>query len=90
MNIWQSYKQEHDCLVHFLCLLAVCWSGVQSACDNHVLACNFAKYSPILKIMTELWPIVCGPVFLAHHIFRYTIHTNAAERKRLDTARELN
>jgi len=31
-----------------------------------------------------------APLFLAHHIFRYTIHTNAAERKRLDTARELN
>jgi len=27
--------------------LAVCWPGVQSAQDNHVLACNFAKYSPI-------------------------------------------
>jgi len=25
VNIWQSYKQEHDCLVHFLRLLAVCW-----------------------------------------------------------------
>jgi len=23
-NIWQSYKQERDCLVHFLCLLAPC------------------------------------------------------------------
>ena len=23
VNIWQSYKQERDCLVHFLCLLAV-------------------------------------------------------------------
>jgi len=31
VNIWQSYKQERDCLVHFLCLLAVCWPGAQSA-----------------------------------------------------------
>jgi len=46
-NTWQSYKQERDCLVHFLRLLAACWSGVQSARDNHVLACNFGKYSPI-------------------------------------------
>jgi len=23
--IWQSYKQERDCVVHFLRLLAVCW-----------------------------------------------------------------
>ena len=47
VNIWQSYKQEHDCLVHFLRLLAVCWPGAQSARDNHVLACNLAKYSSI-------------------------------------------
>ena len=50
VNIWQSYKQERDCLVHFLRLLTVCWPGAQSASDNHALACNFAKYSPILKI----------------------------------------
>ena len=24
VNIWQSYKQERDCFVHFLRLLAVC------------------------------------------------------------------
>ena len=47
VNISQSYKQERDCLVHFLCLLAVFWPGVQSARDNHALACNFAKYSQI-------------------------------------------
>jgi len=34
VNIWQSYKQKRDCLVHFLRLLAVC--------------CNYAKYSPII------------------------------------------
>ena len=28
--------------------LAVCWPGAQSARGNHVLACNFAKFSPIL------------------------------------------
>jgi len=44
VNIWQSYKQECDSLLHFLCLLAVCWPGMQSARDNHVLACDFAKY----------------------------------------------
>jgi len=31
VNIWQSYKRKHDCLVHFLHPLAVCWPGVQSA-----------------------------------------------------------
>jgi len=50
VNIWHSYKQERGCnLVHFLRLLGVCWSWAQSARDNHVLACNFAKYSPMLK-----------------------------------------
>ena len=54
VNIWQSYKQERDCLVHFLRLLAVCWSGAQSAWDNHALAGNFAKCSPIKKITHTL------------------------------------
>jgi len=31
VNIWQSYKQDHGCLMHFLRLLAVCWPGAQSA-----------------------------------------------------------
>ena len=47
VNIWQSNKQKRDRLVHFLRLLAVCWPGAQSTRDNHALACNFAKYSPI-------------------------------------------
>ena len=34
VNIWQSYKQERECRVHFLRLLGVCWSGAQSARDN--------------------------------------------------------
>jgi len=42
------YKQERGCLVHFLRLLAVWWPDAQSAQCNHVLACNFAKYSPIV------------------------------------------
>ena len=29
VNIWQSCKQERDCLVHFLRLSAVCWPGAQ-------------------------------------------------------------
>ena len=52
VSIWQSYRQEHDCLVHFLRLLAVCWPGAQSALDNHTLACNFARYSPIINIFS--------------------------------------
>ena len=49
VNIWQSYQQERDCLVHFLHPLAVCWPGAQNAWDNHALGCNSAKYSPIKK-----------------------------------------
>jgi len=33
----------------FFRLLAVCLPGAQSAWDNHALACNFAKCSPIKK-----------------------------------------
>ena len=51
MNIWQSYKEERYFFVHFLLLLAVRWPSAQSARDNHVFACNFAKHSPILKFV---------------------------------------
>jgi len=37
VNIWKSYKQERDSLVHFFRLSAVCWPGVQSAWDSHAL-----------------------------------------------------
>jgi len=33
----------------------------ETARDNHLLACNFDKYS-------ELWPRVCGIVFLAQSV----------------------
>ena len=39
--------------MHFLRLLAACWPGVQSASDNHAVAYNFAKYSPILDFLTH-------------------------------------
>jgi len=43
VNIWQSYKQKRDCVVHVLRLLAVCWPGAQSAKLLSVLvaACSF-------------------------------------------------
>ena len=49
VNIWQSYKQEHGCLMHFACLANTLLKDEESARDNHVLACNFAKYVPIKK-----------------------------------------
>jgi len=47
VNIWQSYKQERECLTHFAQLANALLKDEESARDNHVLACNFAKYSPI-------------------------------------------
>jgi len=44
VNIWQSYKQEHGCLVHFACLANTLLEDEESARDNHVFDCNFAKY----------------------------------------------
>jgi len=48
VNIWQSYKQERGCLMHFARLANTLLKDEESARDNHVLAGNFAKYSPIL------------------------------------------
>ena len=47
VNIWQSYKQERGCLMHFALLANTLLKGEESARDNHILACNFAKYSSI-------------------------------------------
>ena len=45
MHILQSYKQECDCVVQFVRLTTTLLKDEESARDNHVLACNFAKYS---------------------------------------------
>jgi len=47
--ISQSYKQERGCFMHFVCLANTLLKDEESASDNHVLACTFAKYSPIVK-----------------------------------------
>ena len=47
VNIWQSYKQERGCLMHFEHLANTLLKDEENARDNHVLACNLAKYSPI-------------------------------------------
>jgi len=49
VNTWQSYKQERDYLVHFARLANTPIEDEESAQDNHVLSCNVAKYSLILK-----------------------------------------
>jgi len=88
LSVWvknilnQSYKQERDCLVHLLRLLAVCWPGAQSAWDNHALASNFAKNSPIFIFLLRNLPVnffnrlrinrimvaSLRPAFLAHPV----------------------
>jgi len=55
--IWQSYKQERGCLLHFARLANTLLTDGESARNKHVLACNFAKYSPIL-IMGLKWGII--------------------------------
>jgi len=40
--IWQSYKQERDCLVHFLCLLTLCLSNT-SRNVHYQQCCTVAK-----------------------------------------------
>jgi len=53
VNIWQSYKQERDCFAHFVRLAKTLLNDKESARNNHVLVCNFAKYSPILIFFTH-------------------------------------
>jgi len=54
VNIWQSYKQERDCFLHFARLANTLLKDAETARDNHVLASNFAKYLPIQKITHRL------------------------------------
>jgi len=49
VNIWQSYKQDRGCLMHFARLANTMLKDEESARYNQVLACNFTKYSPILN-----------------------------------------
>jgi len=49
VNIWQSYKQERGCLMHFARLANTLLKDKESTQDKHVLACNFARYLPIKK-----------------------------------------
>ena len=57
MNIWQSYKQERDCLVHFLRHLALCWPGTQSVRQPRCLP-NIHR---LKKFTRRLSPLFFGP-----------------------------
>jgi len=54
VNIWQSCKQERDCVMHFVRLANTLLKDEESERDKHVLACNFTKYSPILIFFTHI------------------------------------
>ena len=54
-----------DCVVHFLRLVAVSWPGAQTARDNHLLACNFAKYSAILNTYLKNFSVFCAPKIIS-------------------------
>jgi len=43
VNIWQSFKHERACLMHLVRLANKLLKDEESAQDNNVLACNFAK-----------------------------------------------
>ena len=56
---YSAHQQHRELLwleITKLTTLSACFSSVlvnrTSALDNHVLACNFAKYSPILNFFT--------------------------------------
>ena len=44
VNIWQSYKQERGYFMHFAHLANTLLKNEESARDNHIFVCNFARY----------------------------------------------
>jgi len=68
VNIWQRYKQKRGSLVHFARLANTLLKDEETARDNHVLACNFAKYLPFYKIsLTDsAINLSCGGIFNIH------------------------
>jgi len=55
MNIWQSYKQERDCLMHFARLANTLLKDEESARDNHVLACKKVKVAYTRLPSVQFW-----------------------------------
>ena len=68
VNISQSYKQERDCLVHFLRPLAVCWPGymgsgigpeaynVTAACRSETIATQQLAIRRRHVLLTQVLP----------------------------------
>jgi len=77
VSIWQSFKQEDDCLVHFV-LLATTLLKDQESDNHHVLVRNLAKYSPILFFhsQTQRYTFLsCLPALMFHKEVVATTHT---------------
>jgi len=53
VNIWQSYKQERDCFMHFARLANTLLKDEESSPDNHVFACNFPNIYRFKKQITD-------------------------------------
>jgi len=51
--MWQIHKQKRGSLMHFARLANTLLKDEESARDNHIHACKFAKYSPILIFFTQ-------------------------------------
>ena len=49
VNIWQSYKQQSGCLMHFARLANTLLKDKESTRDSRVFDCIFDKYLPILN-----------------------------------------
>jgi len=52
-NFFPKLKQQRGCLMHYAHLANTLLKDEESGRDNHFLACNFAKYSPILLFFTH-------------------------------------
>jgi len=53
VNIWQSYKQERGCLMHFARLANTPLKGEESARDNDVFASNFTQFRRYARRETD-------------------------------------
>ena len=52
MDIWQSYKQERGCLMHFARLANTLLKDKESARDNHVFALTFVVRNGSSSLLT--------------------------------------
>ena len=72
LNIWQSYKQERDCFVHFPRLLAVCWLLTPPPHLKYVatLSCNLSLMACFADINVSLGSVAtyarCGGISDIH------------------------